>query len=65
MGHLKYPLFQDSIDNYEKLEKYRERINHHVSPHYLDVYAKKLREIRYIFKVIPTFMLCSSSGHGH
>ena len=41
MGHSKYPLFQDSIENYEKLEKYREKKkNHHVSPHYLDVYAK-------------------------
>ena len=41
MGHLKYPLFQDSIENYEKLEKYREKRKiHHVSPHYLDVYAK-------------------------
>ena len=25
MGHLKYPLFLDSIENYEKLEKYREK----------------------------------------
>ena len=66
MGHLKYPLFQESIENYEKFEKYREKTKiHHVSPHYLDMYAKQLRESRYIFKVIPTFMLCSSLGHGH
>ena len=37
----------------------------HVIQHYLDVYAKELREIRYICKVIPTFILCTSVGQGH
>ena len=37
----------------------------HVSPHYFDMDIKILKKIRSIFKVIPTFVLCTSLGHGH
>ena len=32
----------------------------HAFPGYLDVYAKELKDIQNIFKVIPPFMLCTS-----
>ena len=45
MGHLKKKLFRNSIENYEKMEKYGDPKNYlHVSPNCLDVYAKELRE---------------------
>ena len=41
MGHLKYPLFQDSIENYQNWRNIeRNKKTHHVSPYYLDMYAK-------------------------